>query len=243
MKAGVFESRIGVTKQLDKDYLRLDIGASPEIIAYTNKQNLFSFGVDFFTFSNLRSESNFKFPVDAIDYLFGVNFNYRRDGMDKIQYSSRLRISHISSHFEDGHIYENTDTIFTPVVYSREFIDLAGMADFIISERTTLKMMLGLNYMFHTIPDKFGRVSMQYGFEAEHYLNGFLMLYLSNELRYARVNDKGNFNESLEAGIRIGSPRTRAVRFFFAYYDGQDYKGQYYDKYLNYKALGFNVEL
>ncbi len=34
--------------------------------------------MDFFTFSNLRSEDNFKFPVDAIDYMFGVNFNLKK---------------------------------------------------------------------------------------------------------------------------------------------------------------------
>ena len=35
-----------------------------------------SFGADLFTYTLLRSQSDFHFPVDAVDYLFGVNFGY-----------------------------------------------------------------------------------------------------------------------------------------------------------------------
>lgn len=69
---------MGAIKNLNEDNLRLDIGASAEIIKFEKDKLEFSAGVDFFTFSNIRTETNFKFPVDAIDYLFGVNFNFRK---------------------------------------------------------------------------------------------------------------------------------------------------------------------
>ena len=78
VEAAVFESKNGVIKFTDTKNLRLDIGATMDIAGLKNGNTDYSVGADLFTFSNLRSESNFKFPVDAIDYLFGINFNMRK---------------------------------------------------------------------------------------------------------------------------------------------------------------------
>jgi len=240
-RASVFEPRIGFLKNTNNKYLRLDIGAGFDILGYNEKDTRYSFGVEAFTFSNLRAESNFKFPVDAVDYFFGVNFNYKKKLSDDLHFSSRLRVSHISSHLQDGHIYERSDTIFTPFTYSREFIDVAGVLDYYF-KRTLIRNLISINYLFSSIPDDFGTFSLQYGFEVQHYLCEIVSLYFSNDLRLATVKDKTNLNENLEAGIRIGDFTSRGINIFFTYYDGQDYKGQYYDRYLNYKAIGMSVD-
>lgn len=241
IEASKIEAKNGVTKFLNNEYLELDIGASFDLIGLKARQNTFSFGVDFFTFSNLRSEDNFKFPVDAIDYLFGVNFNLKRKLSEKNTLTSRFRISHISSHFEDGHIYERSDTIFTPVVFSKEFLDLAVMSNYQINENLYFKSMLALNYIFHSIPDM-SKFSGQLGLEFRYSISKIFSYYISNDLNLASVSSSSNFNESFETGLTLGKINSRSVNFYFDYYDGQDYKGQYYGKYLNYTGLGLRFK-
>lgn len=240
-ESSIFEAKNGATKYLNDDYLTLDIGISMDLVGYKAKQNTFSFGVDFFTFSNLRTEDNFKFPVDAIDYFFGVNFNLKRKVSEKHNIAARLRISHISSHFEDGHIYERADTIFTPFVFSEEFINLAFQSDYKINSTLSFKGLFALNYIFHSIPDM-SKFSGQLGLEFRNYFTKIFSMYISNNLVLASVNSRSNLNENFESGLSLGSRGSRSVNFYFAYYDGQDYRGQYYGDYLNFKGLGMRFK-
>ncbi len=242
VEASIIEAKNGVTKFLDSKYLTLNIGVSFDLIGLKAKKNTFSFGIDFFTFSNLRSEDNFKFPVDAIDYLFGVNFNLKRNLSDRNVLTSRFRISHISSHFEDGHVYERTDTIFTPYVFSKEFLELSVMSNYRINNELYFKSMIGINYIFHAIPDEISSFSGQLGLEFRYYITKFLNFYISNDVNLASVNSVSNLNESFETGISFGNINSRALSLYFDYYDGQDYKGQYYGKYLNYTGLGLRFK-
>ncbi len=237
-ESSILEPRMGVTKFTNKKNLTLDIGAALDLIGYKANQNTFSFGIDMFTFSNLRSEDNFKFPVDAIDYFFGINFNFKKMTSVKNKISGRLRISHISSHFEDGHQYQRTDTIFTPVVYSEEFINAAFMDHYYLNRNLSFKGLFALNYIFHSIPNSISNLSCQSGLEFRNYFTRIFSLYISNNLNLASVNSVVNLNENCETGISIGERNSRSVNFYFDYYDGQDYRGQYYGNYLNYKGLG-----
>ncbi len=243
IEAGIIEAKNGVTKFTDSKYLTLNIGASFDLVGLKAEKNTFSFGIDFFTFSNLRSEDNFKFPVDAIDYLFGVNFNLKRNLSEKNELTSRFRISHISSHFEDGHIYERKDTIFTPYVFSKEFLELSVMSNYRINDGMYFKSMLGLNYIFHAIPDEISPVSGQLGLEFRYFITKILNVYISNDVTLASVNSVTNLNESFETGISFGELNSRAVNLYFTFYDGQDYKGQYYGKYLHFNGLGIKFKL
>jgi len=241
LQASVFEAKNGVTKFINKKNLMLDIGVTMDLVGIKSKQQTYTFGADFFTFSNLRNESNFKFPVDAIDYFFGINFNYKKKYSNTFDLLARFRISHISSHFEDGHIYENSDTIFTPVVFSKEFFDLAVMAEYNFTNKLSGKGLLGVNYIFHSIPEM-ADFSGQFGLELRYYFYKILSFYISNDASLGSVNSVSNLNESFETGITIGQKDSRAISFYFDYYDGQDYKGQYYGNYLNYTGLGFRIK-
>lgn len=241
IQASIFESKIGISSNVQQENLKLDIGASVDIAGVRAKNYTASLGAEFFTFSNLRKEDNFKFPVDAIDYYFGVSFNYKTELNPISIISSRLRIAHISSHFEDGHKYPVTDTIFTPVVYSREFIELAGIYDYKIRPNFVLRTLLGVNLLMHSIPDDFGKVSLQIGNELRYSFNDYFGVYLSNELRNASVKGNSVFNESFETGVNVGGFDNRGVNIFFSLYNGQDYKGQYYDKSLNIKSIGTHI--
>ena len=72
LTANVFEPRIGAMYQLSAEKLRLDIGASFDLADLKLFDGVETrFGTDFFTFTRLRSERGFKFPVETSDYFFG----------------------------------------------------------------------------------------------------------------------------------------------------------------------------
>ncbi len=241
-ESSILESRVGVTKFIDKKYLKLDIGVSFDLIGLKVNQSLFSMGVDFFTFSNLRNEANFKFPVDAIDYLFGFNFNFKKYIKHVIDLASRFRISHISSHLEDGHIYSSSDSILIPFVFSKEFMDLAFIITYKLNSRMQFRSLLALNYIFHAIPKDIKRLSAQEGLELDYFLTKIVSFYISNDLTLAAVNSQTNVNVNFQTGFSIGGLNTRAVNIYFNYFDGQDYKGQYYGRFTNYKGLGLRFK-
>jgi len=238
----MIEAKVGVIKYTDKKNLKLDIGVSFDLVGYRHNNNQYSFGVDFFTFSNLRSEPNFKFPVDAIDYLFGININFKKKLSGTSDLSHRLRISHMSSHFEDGHIYERSDTIFTPFVFSKEFINFASVFDINLSKKFYLKSLFALNYIFHSIPNDISKFSTQFGIEFKYFISKIFSAYVSNDLTLASLNSRTNLNENFEGGLALGSHNSRSVNLYFAYYDGRDYRGQYYGKYLSNKGIGLRVK-
>lgn len=241
-ETSIIESKIGVTKYTDDDNLKLDIGVSFDLIGLKKKKTTYSFGVDFFTFSNLRSESNFKFPVDAIDYMFGINLNFKKQFSKKTDLSGRFRVSHISSHLEDGHIYENTDTIFTPFVFSKEFLDFAAVADYKLAKNFYLKSLLALNLIFHSIPEDAKGISLQLGIEFKYFLAEIFSLYISDNLGLSSVNSESRLNNNFETGVALGKLNTRSVLLYFTFYDGQDYRGQYYGNYLNNTGLGLRFK-
>jgi hypothetical protein len=158
-------------------------------------------------------------------------------------FTSRFRISHISAHFEDGHKYNRSDTIFSPVIYSREFIDLSSGYDYWLGINLKMKNQLGINILFHSIPDNFGILSFQYGLEFRYFLNSIMSIYISNCLNFQRIKKSNTLNENFETGFRFGKLNSKGFSISFNYYDGKDYKGQYYDNFLNYKSIGFNVDL
>jgi hypothetical protein len=189
-KASIYEAKNGFLKDLYHNVLLLQIGTSSDFISFYEGNNIYSIGMDFFTYSNLRTEQNFKFPVDAIDYFFGINFNFCHKSKNENSLSGRLRISHISTHLVDGHKYDNSATINSPFVYSREFLDAALMNQISISKNIFLKNLIAVNFLFHTIPDDFGLISLQYGAEIGYYFNPVLSIYISNDFKLFRQTAK-----------------------------------------------------
>src|SRR5690349_10237991 len=78
--ANPFEARMGLEKALDENFLTLQIGNSTDLLAWRgvggDSSSELRVGADFFTWSHLLSGSDFRFPVQTIDYLFGVNASW-----------------------------------------------------------------------------------------------------------------------------------------------------------------------
>ena len=70
--ANILEPKAGFLFSMDNNKLRLDISTSRDIVKWYDDDETISIGADLFTFTRLRSTDNFKFPVETIDYLFGL---------------------------------------------------------------------------------------------------------------------------------------------------------------------------
>lgn len=241
--ANILEPRLGSLFQLGGNELRLDIGSTADIVQISNGENItWSFGGDLFTYTLLRGETDFHFPVDAVDYLFGVNVGYKNKIDEEKEFGARLRISHISAHFVDGHFdgssgYWRDGQI--PRVYSREFFEL--MPYYKINN---LRVYAGFTYLYHVDPSSIKKDNYQLG--AEYFFDNVLgnnfTPYLAYDLKIIHL-DKYTSNNSVNAGVKFGKKEGRGISLYFTYYSGKSIHGEYFDFNKEYSAIGINFDL
>jgi hypothetical protein len=248
--ADPMEPRIAVMPWTGKRYLQLDIGSSADL--WQNDQRTLAAGIDFGTWSLLHRADNFKFPVDAIDYLFGANVSMRQPIEMKAlpfnEFNARLRLSHISAHFEDGHYdkvsqsWNTGDSPFPiPFTYSREFLNLVtGLSS------PGKRIYLGYQYMFHTLPGGISPHSLQAGAEIgtsnDTYLAAdFKLLPIwQNDLAESR-GYRGTWD--LQAGVRLRAIGLDQVRIACNYFSGMSRQGMYFYRPESYTTLGMIIDL
>ncbi|GAB6281490.1 MAG: DUF1207 domain-containing protein [Ignavibacterium sp.] len=236
------EPRAGFNFHLNEKELRLDVGMTRDIFHKKISDNkLFSFGGDFFTYSKLREEDNFHFPVDAIDYLFGVNFGYKIIKEKNIEYGFRFRVSHISAHFVDGH-FDNTNNQWRngrkPIVYSREFLELLPFFKY-----DNLRTYFGTTFLFHTDPKDIGKWILQIG--GEYYFTNLISKNISPFIAYDfKLNKISDWrgNNLLSAGIKFGKYNSYGFTILFTYIAGTSIHGEYYNVFEKYSTLGINLD-
>ncbi len=234
--AGIFEPRIGSVINLTDDNLRLDIGASFDLFRDSTSSNfIWGFGGDFFTYTRLRSENNFKFPVETSDYYFGVNSSTKFK-IGEADFASRLRIAHISSHLVDGF---SKDGIFIqePFVYSREFFDIS----FAYLNNTDLldyRVFLGAIYVFSTQPDNLNKFIPYFGLDINKKFTDFMELSCGMDLR----SGENNMN-NLSAQLGLNFKFFKDFGIFVGYYKyyGNSMHGMFYDEKDNYDGIGFQI--
>lgn len=249
--ADPMQPHIAVMPKLDEQQLQLDIGTSVDL--WQNERKDRAVGIDFATWSLLEREDGFKFPVDSIDYLFGVNATWKNKlestpmGFDTM--TTKVRVSHISAHFEDGHTNpdgswlhpELTPTNEIPFTYSREFINVTTAFS-----ATGGKVYLGYQYLFHTIPGDINRHSFQAGAEIglphHAYLAAdFKLLPEWNNSLGKTDGFQGTWN--LQAGMRLTSLGLDDVRVACSYFSGISRQGMYMNQSEEFTSLGVIVDL
>ncbi len=238
------EPRVGMSRLVEEERLRLDIGNSIDLWNFEGLSagDRLAVGADFFTWTSLRQEASFHFPVDAVDYLFGINASY----LHPINASSalwlRLRLSHISAHLVDGS-YDKTRAEWRdgdlPQVYSREFLDLVAAWEF----EGFLRLYAGGQYIYHIDPADLGKLALQSGFEAvwrDAPARG-VHLYAAYDFRLLDVGAVRSAH-GCQVGAKLGSWRGSGVKLFLAYYHGPSQHGEYYDRMWSYWGPGLNVD-
>lgn len=240
--ANTLEPKVGSMFHLNKNELELNIGNSMDIVRITNDYSgSYSFGADLFTFTLLRGEQNFHFPVDAVDYLFGVNFSYKKVVHD-YSFGFRGRISHISAHFVDGH-YDGTAQSWrdglNPRVYSREFLELIAFYEF-----QRFRVYAGGDYIFHVDPGTIKKDNFQIGFDyyIKDMFGEYITPFIGYDLKLIHL-EKYTGNNSLSAGLKFGNADSKGFSLYFSYYSGKSIHGEYFDVNNEYTALSLNLDL
>lgn len=238
LTANTFEPRVGLIWHSNDNRLRLDIGNSVEMIQYVfeNAKKQLTIGSDFFTYTLLRGEKNFHFPVDAVDYLFGFNVNYI-DSLDTGVLSSRLRLSHISAHFVDGHFDGTSGTWkagLNPIVYSREFFDVTIAYEL----ENNFRGYAGAIYLWHVDPSPLSKFAGYIGGEYHQNVSSVFIGFIAYQLTAATSIPR----HEIQMGTKIGSWRGRGTKLFFIYHYGNNIHGEYYSQKDEYSGVGFNVE-
>lgn len=240
--ANTLKPKLGFEFKNDKNELSLNVGNSMDILHYNIDENSkLSFGADLFTYTLLRSQSDFHFPVDAVDYLFGVNFGYVKQ-LRNSKFGARLRVSHISAHFVDGH-YDKEKKEWrdgrNPKVYSREFFELIPHYSF-----ENFRVYAGITYIYSIDPRDIGKDQYQLGMEyfGNGLINDHITPYLAYDFRLINLYQYTG-NNSLEVGIKIGNVENRGFSFYFRYFSGYSIHGEYFDIREDFTSLGFNLDL
>lgn len=240
--ANAIEPKLGFLFQVGKNELRLDIGNSIDIVKLQSDDNeTYTFGADLFTYTLLRGEGNFHFPVDAVDYLFGLNFGYKNIGKN-YEYGARLRLSHISAHFVDGH-FDGTSNQWrdnrNPIVYSREFFEL--MPYYKIEN---IRLYAGITYLINVSPSTIGKDNYQIGFDY-FYPNLVLDSFTPFAAFDFKLANTGVLtgNKNFTAGIKFGKVEGKGFSIYYNYYSGKSIHGEYFNVDKEYSAFGINLDL
>ena len=240
--ANTLKPKLGFEFKTSQNELSLNIGNSLDILhRKLNQKSTFSFGAELFTYTLLRSQSSFHFPVDAVDYLFGFTFGYKHK-CEKTELGARLRISHISAHFVDGHFDHGNDEWRdgrNPKVYSREFFEL--MPFYKIED---LRMYFGFTYIFSIDPTNIGQDQYQLGFDyfATNLISNHLTPYIAYDFRLININGYSG-NNNIEAGIKYGYSDGKGVSVYLKYFSGYNIHGEYFDLKEEFIAIGTNFDL
>lgn len=240
--ANPFEPRVGTMYQASDNRLRLDIGASIDIMdVYSSEKTTITNGTEFITLTRLRSEGSLKFPVETIDYLFGINFS----GVTKYDgyYDSwRARVSHISAHLADGLAINDSAQLHPkPFVYSREFVDIVYSRNW-----QMVKLYAGCNFIFSNkklakdVSLVIPTIGAEYTIPLCPESTGSNLL-LGYDVKLQSVNSEYVPTHSLQGGITFPMKGKYELSLYTNYYNGYSIHGLFYDTTDKYWGFGFQV--
>ncbi len=225
-----------------EDKIDLYIGLSRDLIHYVlNPRIVFAIGTEFFNWTLMDRKRNFKFPVNAVDYFFGIYFvNYQR--FRNFDWSNRLRVSHISAHLSDG-MYDNLTNQWKnnqePFTYSREFVQWTTSILY-----RNVKLYFDTQFLFHSIPE--WRYKTIFGTGSEVIILGIPLLrskiFTGFDVKFQKIHsDKFETNKLFSAGLIIGNEFTTHFRLAYQYYNGYSNHGQFFSNKLNQSIINLSL--
>lgn len=249
LTASYREPRVGLRKEIGSSKLKLDIGASVDMLEYqlsrdsTEKIRL---GIDFFTYALSTNSQGLRLQIDAVDGYFGGHLAYVNEVNDCSRLILRLRLLHLSAHFLDGHFNNLTQAWKdnrAPIPFTRDFGELLGMYGFGINEIDCL-VYGGFSYATLVRPTNINRLEAQGGVEihAENLVESVFdrpfNLYLANDFTLRGIPSFIGTN-NLEFGVKFGEWTSTGLKIYFSYYNGLDVFSQYYDVRRESWGIGF----
>jgi len=242
--AAVFEPRIGFQFQPSLERLRLDIGFSADVLNTSLARDEASaddarlaLGVDAFTYSRLRSEANLKFPVEMVDYMFGINASsrWRLDGR---MLSARVRLAHISAHLADGFADSTGMLRQRPFIYSREFLDAIVAHEWLAMN---VRVYGGGTVLLTVkeLPTPVSRIIPQFGVEWSGRLG--VPVVAGYDVRIVGIGGVTQAVHAAQFGAVVLDRSTGRVALCSYYYAGFSMHGMWFDRRDQYWAFGTQV--
>lgn len=236
--ANPLEARVGSMVQFGQEHLRLDIGASIDLdeLAHDSTTGWLRVGTDVMTYTRLRSEGNFKFPVETTDFYFGVNATW---SAPQSPLHARLRLAHISSHLVDG--YADTSGAFSrqrPFVYSREFAELLVGWTF-----SVVRPYAGMTYIWARQPRRADPLIPQVGVDLYMPLTKTLELRGGYDWKLIGIDGVYQSAQAAQLGVFAEMWNGRGILVSAYAYDGRSMHGMFFDQRDSYLGIGFQVQL
>ena len=242
--ANPYEARIGFIGQPSEERLRMDIGASFDLFDLGRNS---TFGIDMMTYTRLRSEGRFKFPVETTDYYFGVNSAFTFEvkpifgDVYLLQEQLRFRLAHISSHLIDGYTIDN-EFITDPFVYSREFLEVIYRVNAFSSETyRKISPYLGINYVFSKIPKEIEPIELITGIEYTEGLYENIVFEMGYNFSIRGFDDVYYGVSNAQAGLRYNFSKNRAIFIGIYAHDGLSMHGMFFNQKDSYIGIGTQV--
>ncbi len=238
--ANPLDARVGVMVQLPDKSLRLDIGHSFDLMSLDSSASMqWRAGGDFATYTRLRSEGRLKFPVETVDYYFGVNTSVRWTDPE-LRRSLRVRIAHISAHLADGLANDSAVISPKPFVYSREFIE--AIYSF---EWTHWRLYGGLTWVFsnHVHPPAIRLLIPQAGVEYRTPVSKGIEAYAAYDIKLSGIENSTSLVHAAQAGLAFQQMNGYQLLVGAYYYHGLSLHGLFYNTVDDYIGLGFQVSL
>lgn len=231
--ANPFEGRISSFYQATNSKVRLDIGSYFDLIPIKINDSIhFIVGCDFITLTRLRTESNFKFPVETIDYFFG-GYLSGRFLLNKGILDTRIRIAHISAHLADG-LAKDSILLRIPYVYSREFFEI--ILAIVIDE---FRFYGGGQYVFSSLPKNIQKLNFELGFDFHKELQSWLIFIIGSDLRLNGYNKHYFATSIIKSGFGFMRNYQKGIFVGLIYVSGKDIHGMYYQENDKYFGIGF----
>jgi hypothetical protein len=239
--AHFLEPKTGFQYLFDLDKVRIDIGTSHDIIHWITVAESFSIGADFFTYTRARSENNFKFPVETVDYLFGVNGGYKNKSKQS-EWGARLRFSHISAHLVDGYYDAESGSWINgrePFVYSREFFEVLGYYKII-----GFRFYAGMTFNVHILPEEIKKDMFQTGFDyyPPQLRTAIFSIFIAYDFKLTGI-DEYSGNNIVAVGLKFGQSESRGLSILASYFSGKSVHSEFYDVSESYFTLGINLDI
>jgi hypothetical protein len=239
--AHFLEPKAGFQYLFDLEKVRIDIGTSHDIIHWIDEAKSISFGADFFTYTRARSEENFKFPVETVDYLFGINGSYKSKS-ELSEWGARLRFSHISAHLVDGYYDADSEGWLNgrePFVYSREFFELIAYY-----KNYGVRVYGGVTYNIHIVPDEIKKGMLQVGFDyyVTQIQTSVFVPFIAYDFKLTGIEEYTG-NNIISAGIKFGQAESRGFSILASYFSGKSVHGEFYDVSESYFTIGINLDI
>jgi hypothetical protein len=236
LSANIYEARIGSVFTNSEKKLRLDIGGNYDFWQkQLNEKIRIGTGVEFYTYTRLRSEGRLKFPVETTDFYFGLNLSAIKE-FQKFDLESRLRLGHISTHLSDG-FSKNSTFYQAPFVYSKEFFDLT-----VAIRKGSFRPYIGAIINFSKQPKNLNLFVPQIGieFDKKIYRNIHFLAALDHKLN--GYDNKYLGMNTVTSGLEFRTAQNRGILLKVEYYAGQDYYGQFFKERLEYFGVGFEFK-